>query len=243
MRQMLRTVSGVPPLTIRATRQHTIKEITFYGNEAGNVGIITANLFDKSAIINNSRIGISGQLVLNDTVVLFASDYIEVDPRTIYSTNNAIGGQWDIRACEYDENKNYIRTLTDTAVNTFTTGNTTRYIRFTHSKSVLNDLMLTCGTLPDEYEPFGYKIVMNIDGEAETRQLMIYTPFPLMTPNDYLTVYPDIKKAILNSSGQSADISDMQIWDQLFLLYPGANIIFFTDAISPGKVNIRHQSS
>ena len=109
------------------------------------------NLFNKKTIINGKYVAYdNGLLVPNENY--FTSDFIEVQPNTIYCRNVI-----DQMAC-YDENKKYIRGYSYSDPKYFTTPTNCKYIRVCAPLTQLSKYQVELGDIPTEYEPYGFEL-------------------------------------------------------------------------------------
>ena len=109
-----------------------------------------ANQFDKSATSTDNGY-VAGKYLLNTGGEIAPtgadewniSEYIEVLPNTKYILQGlATTGSNSPAICEYDTNKTFVTGLSyqNNASITFTTGNTTKYIRLSILQSIVNDI-------------------------------------------------------------------------------------------------------
>lgn len=120
------------------------------------------NLFDKGNATLGYRLTENGVLHNNDSPGRnsFVSDYIYVDPNTIYSLNYAITISETTgyeRACFYDADKQFV-SQANAGARTFTTPQNASYVRLCRLQTHLDDTMLlkgsyTADTIPP-YEPY-----------------------------------------------------------------------------------------
>lgn len=125
----------------------------------------TANLFDGIIGTDNVILSENGLPMQNNAYAL--SEYIPVEPNTPYIYhfyhNIAEGSRSTYSICEYDSNKNVIQPLTIQSITenrdyniSFTTQANTAYIRINWKKAPDEDLMLSTGSTPLPYEPYGW---------------------------------------------------------------------------------------
>lgn len=113
-------------------------------------GAKTANLFDKSTIIEGYYAGANG---LVEAEGWNASDYIEVEAGKTYSASVISNARY------YDSG--YTRTG-NIAVSPFTVPSGVKYVRFSIQDANVNTFMCVLGsTLPDSYIPYGCVLSMN----------------------------------------------------------------------------------
>ena len=120
------------------------------------------NLFDKGNATLGYRLTENGVLHNNDSPGRnsFVSDYIYVDPNTIYSLNYAITISETTgyeRACFYDADKQFV-SQANAGARTFTTPQNASYVRLCRLQTHLDDTMLLKGSYTAEtmppYEPY-----------------------------------------------------------------------------------------
>lgn len=109
-----------------------------------------SNLFNKDDIETGVYIDASGNIVTASATCY--SNYIEVQPNTTYS----IVGRTAYRSqAFYDKNKSFIKR--DNNQESFTTGDTTYYIRINGITNEVGTYMLNKGSSPLPYEPYNSK--------------------------------------------------------------------------------------
>lgn len=155
------------------------------------VGNKTANLFDKSAATDNSRVlyttGEIGELAGIDV-----SDYIPIESGEKYTLNivdSTLTSKTGQLFAMYDETKIFVdtgahATVAGKTVYTFTVPSGCSYIRFNSLMSAKDNVMFVKGeytaqTFPS-YEPYGYKIPISLGGVTTN----LYTAEPLMKISD-----------------------------------------------------------
>lgn len=109
------------------------------------------NLFNKNAVLKNYELTNNGADVgYND--LWFVSDYIEVEPNTIYYlSGNKTGGTTN---AFYDENKTYISYVSKTTGD-ITTPSNAKYMRFNCRLSEIdNNIMFEQNSTATTYEPY-----------------------------------------------------------------------------------------
>lgn len=121
------------------------------------------NLFDKSSVVNNTRLGTDGSVITDQyTSTLFTTNFIEILPSTQYTTSFT-PSNYATRKCFYNSSKTFI-SYSDSD-KTFTTPNNAKYMRFTYSIDNINNVMLVKGSsVPTTYQPY-IKPTINVDGE------------------------------------------------------------------------------
>lgn len=120
------------------------------------------NLFDKDNATLGYRLTGNGEVYNSDSAGKnsFVSDYISVDPNTIYSLNyvmTATESNGYERASFYDADKQFVSKANDGA-RTFTTPQNASYVRLCRLQTHLDDTMLLKGSYTAEtmppYEPY-----------------------------------------------------------------------------------------
>lgn len=104
------------------------------------------NLIDFSKISIGYELN-DGKLIVN--AEWYVTDYIKVKPNTTYT----MSGTSSDYVCEYDSNKNHISSSRSQTF-TFTTSNTTEYVRINSIISGYDNAMLEMGAIATEYEPY-----------------------------------------------------------------------------------------
>jgi hypothetical protein len=113
--------------------------------------VIGKNLFNKDTVTTGHYVNhANGNISVN--VSYDASDYIEIEPDTNYTTN------YVYYLAFYDENKIFISGLNNGYTNTFKTPVNAKYLRITITPDLLDALQIEKGTSSTEYQPFGYVI-------------------------------------------------------------------------------------
>lgn len=135
-------------------------------SEIISVGEKTKNLFNKNDI-DTTRHLTDGLADFNIANVknYNCTGFIEVEPNTKYIKHGTLGSR---AQAYFDENKNFIGTTV--LVNggaTFTTPSNCKYIvlNLYVPNAPYDDVQLEKGTTATKYEPYGYKIPINICGE------------------------------------------------------------------------------
>lgn len=145
------TVSGESPLTITDSAEEKLRDIKLLG-KSEQFTTTGKQMFDKDS-------SIPGVLEIDGSIVTGAgystSDFIAVEPNTKY-TSTATGSK---RLKFFDINKQPVQKINfqDAIIEsggTFTTGDTTKYVRFTYFNESVSSLMFNLGSSPAPYEPF-----------------------------------------------------------------------------------------
>lgn len=145
------TVSGKSPLTITDSAEENLQDIKLLG-KSEQFTTTGKQMFDKDS-------SIPGVLEIDGSIVTGAgystSDFIAVEPNTKY-TSTATGSK---RLKFFDINKQPVQKINfqDAIIEsggTFTTGDTTKYVRFTYFNESVSSLMFNLGSSPAPYEPF-----------------------------------------------------------------------------------------
>lgn len=121
----------------------------------------TKNMFD----INSEDVGyvydISGNY--NASALWNTSDWINVKENTKYIRSNKTTNTTNAFISEFDGNKNFIQRTT---ASSFTTTNNTKYIKLSYKNDLgMYDIQLEENSIATSYEPYGYKIPVNVRSE------------------------------------------------------------------------------
>ena len=137
--------------------------------EIESVGEKTNNLLNKETSEENYFINTSGVVSFNDRYGLSVTQKIYVKPNTDYvysGMGNVQGTTVGRTGYAYDENDNPlypIKASTGEDVK-FTTDSQTQYVRLIY-KTVEEQPFLYEGNTSKEYEPYGYKVPINVSGK------------------------------------------------------------------------------
>lgn len=184
-----------------------------YPQEIVSCGDKTSNLFSSKmelGIINDS-----GQNANSENAIR-TKDYIEVNPNTTYTMSN--DKNYRIFLYQYDENNDYVTHSNNYGgYITFTTASNTKYVKArTNAGTIENDLTslwkLAEGSTVTPYEPYGYKIPVNVNNVITN----IYLDEPLRKIGDYSDyidfvngkVVRRIKEVLLSSENNWASASN-----------------------------------
>lgn len=140
-----------------------------YPIEVQGVGVKTVNLFDASKAVEGYISDTTG--ILSTRLNAHSTDYIEIEPDTQYMHSALISigsgtGNW---GAWYDESKTYISGITGTS--SVTSPSNAKYMRMTvdylnnNPDYATNYMVIKGSTLPDTYEPYGYKIPVTASGK------------------------------------------------------------------------------
>ena len=137
----------------------------------------TKNMFD----INSEDVGyvydISGNY--NASALWNTSDWINVKENTKYIRSNKTTNTTNAFISEFDGNKNFIQRTT---ASSFTTTNNTKYIKLSYKNDLgMYDIQLEENSIATSYEPYGYKIPVNVNNVITN----IYLDEPLRKIGDY----------------------------------------------------------
>lgn len=174
-----------------------------------SVGNKTKNLFGNYETIENQYIDASGNYVNKEGINTYR--YIAVEPNKTYTISGKSASKGYIRVAEYTEDKTFIkRVYNPVMVNpiiTITTTATTKYLALcpdynftdgTVTNSHIYDIQIEPDGVATHFEPFGYKIPINIYG-------------------DNLANENTIQENKLISSATTGTIVDSQIYNTLYM--------------------------
>ena len=121
------------------------------------------NLFNKNAVLKNCELLNNGADV-GYNILWFVSDYIEVEPNTIYYlSGNRTGGTTN---AFYDENKTFISYVSK-ITGDITTPSNAKYIRFNGRLSEIdNNIMLEQNSTATSYEAYVEKEILVKNGNG-----------------------------------------------------------------------------
>lgn len=116
------------------------------------------NLFDKSTANIGKTLNAQGELQGDSGSGFSTSDYIQIEPNTNYYLYNILPTYY-VRTCAiYDDNKNFIKTVSLTGSNVVNllilTPANAKYIRITYKTSDVDIVQVTKGTNLLPYEPY-----------------------------------------------------------------------------------------
>lgn len=125
------------------------------------------NLFDKSTANIGKTLSAQGELQSDSGGGFSTSDYIQIEPNTNYYLYNVLPGYY-VRTCAiYDDNKNFIKTVSLTGSNVgnflILTPANAKYIRITYKTSDVDVVQVTKGTNLLPYEPYHEPIITPIN--------------------------------------------------------------------------------
>lgn len=131
------------------------------------------NLFDKNAVTLDRYVNANGGILSTNTAYV-ASDWIEVDPDTVYTRSYAH------QMAFYNENKNFISGINSGSASplTFTTPSNAKYMRLTVAKTVIETFQVERGSVATTYEPFGKYYLRNlaISANKNEDEFLLFLP-------------------------------------------------------------------
>lgn len=149
---IVNTASGVSPLAIADSSDRAIKDLKLFG-KTEQVQTTGAQLFDKNSVVNGV---INSNGAVTDNAPLYkTSDYISVKPGVSYTCTET--GSKRLKFFDADKQPVQVDSFEDANVEkgaTFTTGETTRFIRFSALLEKLDSIMLNEGNSAKPYEPY-----------------------------------------------------------------------------------------
>lgn len=241
-------VEGVPPLSFEANGNNLLDYRIDGAN--GGVGERTSNLVDKTKFTYGYRLGATGALYTTPSEQnLFAvSGFIKVNANEQYiiSQRSSIGGYARRIAFYREEEESTWISNNDDSDLSFTVPNEALYLRFTTIQSVVDNIMLSKGTsLPDTYEPYGYKVPVVISG----KNLFDETQVPdksISTETSNFQIFKQNGKLIVNGMTVSTQV-DTEISKEngvnnqaLDFINNNAGNYIFTSSVS-GRIMIRYK--
>ena len=132
-----------------------------YPQEIVSCGDRTKNLFDKDSEIVENKYYTDTGLIANSTGDFISETYIPVQTGN-YTLSTS--GSTTLRICTYDSSKNFIRreiATSSTLLNIVINSNE-KYVRITGKLAEINSMQLEKGSIATSYEPYGYKIPVNV---------------------------------------------------------------------------------
>ena len=178
------------------------------------------NLFDKSKITNGYYINPGdGSLIANSS--FWVSDYIEVTPNTQYTIRykNQFSEFADKNSQGYDGGTGYSDNTSAEPL-TFTTKETTRYIRFCGHISQLDTDQLEKGDRFTEYEDFSMKIKENLIPKTKSQDVQkVKTPKEIISRVFDKSIHTNIKlvgDSITHGQGGSGFAQDGEVIGTFF---------------------------
>lgn len=189
-------------------------------NSAGD----NVNLFDKSTVTQNYRIGSDGVYYPDSNY--FLTDYIAVKPNTTYTGNTPFVNAYN-RIAFYDANKNYIG-KNDGGDNYFiTTITNTKYIKFAKAKIQLDTFKLVEGTNTGGYSAYGIACITerivnkNLfnPNTAQSKKYVIKFTGGIGTSNgwsasDYIQIQPNTQYIFSGVTNDSSDGAGTAFYDE-----------------------------
>ena len=222
-------ITGVPPLTFVSNGEN-LADYRIYG-VSGGVGDRTANLFDKNSAVIISQA--PAQWVKNSSISASGSDFrdikLTVAQNTIYTIKKGAGNKLGVWAWKANDSAAILFANDNNATSCqFNSGNyTTVYVHINNrgmeggnvsDEELINNFMLCEGnTIPETYEPYGYKIPIVCGGTTTN----IYLNEPL-GENESIS---------MNDTGVSIPTIN------------GTNILTVDTEVQPSKMYIKYGSS
>ena len=163
-----KTQIAVSNMTNNTAYNETISIMLEVGNQATTYEPYTGNsyplylgvenLFDKDSATLGYRLGSDGAPYSDSNYIL--SDFIKVEPSSTLTYSRYRGGAGSACVCYYDTNKTFISrttwgSYTANSYLTFTTTNTTVYVRITDSKNLADQMQLEKGSKSNSYSAYG----------------------------------------------------------------------------------------
>lgn len=188
IKKFIRSIAGTPPLSlIKCFNEKSVINYRIDGNtiqdgtpipeapvDVESVGERTKNLFNKAtAELNTGLAYTTGGTYSTNSY--FTSDYIPIEKNQTYALN------WNTAKwyCFYDADKNFLRYAQARSFN----NTDAEYVRITAANEELDTLQLEKGSTTTEYEPYGYKVPVNVSGKN------LFNLKQLTFSTDYQTVY------------------------------------------------------
>ena len=233
------TTEGVPPLSYQS-KGYDLEDFLISGNtvqdgtptpsnpvDVVGCGDRTGNLFDKSSDIVGYRLDASGLLFAQEGYEV--SQFIRVTPNSVIRRNKLITTNKSI--CEYDENQEFISRATQDYALTLSAN--THYIRTAIGTEDTN-VMLNLGSTALPYEPYGYKILITVNG----------TEYPIYLGNVQTT--RQIKKLVLTGEEDwqaHSSLSNLYFLDNNDYLFSKTNISICSHYKSIDNAGASHLSN
>ena len=149
---IINTMNGESPLAIPDSAERVNKRLEL-GGKTEQVQTTGAQLFDKNSVVNGVIIADGS---VTDNAPLYAtSDYIPVKPSVMYACTET--GSKRLKFFDIDKQPVQKINYEDANVErggTFTTGETTRFIRLSLLREKLDSIMLNEGSKSISYEPY-----------------------------------------------------------------------------------------
>lgn len=174
----IQEITGALPLYVRSRASQILKNYIIYGTASG-AGVETENLFDYTAKDTENGfeiykfIRVDGSI--GDSGNHYVSEYIEIEPNTVYSLCQP-RAQPIVSMCFYNSEKSVISTKAEkNAITTVVSPISAKYVRLTIIRFYQADIMFIEGsTLPDHYIPHGYKLPLKVTSNGTTTNYPIY---------------------------------------------------------------------
>ena len=149
---IINTMSGESPLAIPDSAERVNKRLEL-GGKTEQVQTTGAQLFDKNSVVNG--VIIADGSVTDNAPLYVTSDYIPVKPSVMYACTET--GSKRLKFFDIDKQPVQKINFEDANVergSTFTTGETTRFIRLSLLREKLDSIMLNEGSKSISYEPY-----------------------------------------------------------------------------------------
>lgn len=149
---IINTMSGESPLVIPDSAERVNKGLEL-GGKTEQVQTTGAQLFDKNSVVNG--VIIADGSVTDNAPLYVTSDYIPVKPSVMYACTET--GSKRLKFFDIDKQPVQKINFEDANVErggTFTTGETTRFIRLSLLREKLDSIMLNEGSKSISYEPY-----------------------------------------------------------------------------------------
>lgn len=165
---IINTMSGESPLVIPDSAER-VNERLELGGKTEQVQTTGAQLFDKNSVVNG--VIIADGSVTDNAPLYVTSDYIPVKPSVMYACTET--GSKRLKFFDIDKQPVQKINFEDANVergSTFTTGETTRFIRLSLLREKLDSIMLNEGSKSISYEPYtGGKPSPSLEYEQEVK--------------------------------------------------------------------------
>lgn len=227
------------------TQDAILKNYKVYGNSNQNAdcGDKTSNLYDKTKAFGNVSKYISANGNLASNSGFNVTGFYGVAPNTNYMLEDVNISSANPAVCFYDENKEYISGIAynkETSCD-FKTPANCYFIKFSINKSLVDTAQLHLGNTSIPYEPFGYKIPININNII----IPIYLDEPLRKIND-VSDYIDFVKQKRYTYINNGQILQTPVEKNIVIpeidTNVGNNSLNFDTVIKPSKVYIKYKT-
>ena len=236
------TITGTLPLSFNSRVAGALKNYRIYGDSDGS-GVQTENLFDYTAQdtdngfrANKYLNGVGG---VNDSSNHNISEYIEIEPSTVYSLCQP-RAQLAVSMCFYNSEKSFISSVVEgNAITTVTSPANAKYVRFTILISYQSEIMFVLGsTAPASYIPYGYKIPISLSDGTSTSNYDLFIGDTKLGEEEYLDyaeqkIYKDVSGTLTPT--------DPPIPLPAINAYKGENTLSSTETL--GEVSVKGRIS